>query len=122
MRATRRALLLWHTYASHAALHAALHAGTCPYHPCRPAYQDVIDELLIGDEEHPPMTGFFVDSAFPDSGLTPLHWLTVENHASVAQWFIDEGQVSCPFLLTSAELCGVHVMPFYTVDAFLLTH
>ena len=97
-------------------------ARACPYHPCRPAYQDVIDELLIGDEEHPPMTGFFVDSAFPDSGLTPLHWLTVENHASVAQWFIDEGQVSCPFLLTSAELCGVHVMPFYTVDAFLLTH
>jgi hypothetical protein len=64
----------------------------------------VIDELLIGDEEHPPMTGFFVDSGFPDSGLTPLHWLIVEGHASVAQWFIDEGQVSGAFLLTSAEL------------------
>ena len=85
-------------------------ARACPYHPCRPAYQDVIDELLIGDEEHPPMTGFLVDSAFPDSGLTPLHWLTVENHVSVAQWFIDEGQVSCPFLLTSAELRVVHVI------------
>ena len=69
--------------------------------------QDVIDELLLGDEEHPPMTGFFVDSIFPDSGLTPLHWLTVEGHVSVAQWFIDEGQVSDAFLLSSAELCSV---------------
>lgn len=44
--------------------------------------QGVIDELLLGDEEHPPMTGFLVDSAF-EAGMTSLHWLTVEGHASV---------------------------------------
>ena len=61
----------------------------------------MIDELLIGNEEHPPMTGFFVDSAFPDSGLTPLHWLTVEGHASVAEWFIDEGHAD----VNSRDFC-----------------
>ena len=50
--------------------------------------QVVIDELLVGDEEHPPL-GVPVDVKDAE-GLTPLHLLTVEGHASCAQWLIDE--------------------------------
>ena len=42
----------------------------------------VIDEMLVGDEEHPPITGASVDMV-DESGMTILHWLTVEGHASV---------------------------------------
>ena len=78
--------------------------------------QDVIDELLLGDEEHPPMTGFFVDSIFPDSGLTPLHWLTVEGHVSVAQWFIDEGQVSVVVVVVVVVIVVVVVVVVVAVE------
>lgn len=42
----------------------------------------VIDEMLVGDEEHPPITGASIDMV-DESGMTILHWLTVEGHASV---------------------------------------
>lgn len=50
--------------------------------------QEIIDELLVGDEEHPPI-GVKVNEQ-DESGKTPLHWLTIEGHASTAQWLIDE--------------------------------
>ena len=47
-----------------------------------------IEALLVGDEEHPPL-GCSVDVTDSD-GMTPLHWLAVEGHASVVQWLVDE--------------------------------
>ena len=42
----------------------------------------------VGDEEHPPLN---VTVEVTDaSGMNSLHWLTVEGHASVAQWLLDE--------------------------------
>ena len=43
--------------------------------------QVVIDELLVGDEEHPPL-GISPDVR-DEAGMTPLHWLTVEGHVGV---------------------------------------
>lgn len=51
--------------------------------------QASMDEMLVGDEEHPPLVGVTVNTADED-GLTSLHLLTIEGHASVAQWLIDE--------------------------------
>jgi ankyrin repeat protein len=50
--------------------------------------QGAIHELLVGDDECPPC-GLSVDCK-DAAGMTPLHWLTVEGHASVTQWLIDE--------------------------------
>ena len=50
--------------------------------------QNALWDLLVGDEEHPPC-GLPVDCT-DAAGMTPLHWLTVEGHDSVAQWLIDE--------------------------------
>lgn len=48
----------------------------------------MIEALLIGDEEHPPLQ-LSVDVQ-DEGGMTPLHWLTVEGHTAVAQWLIDD--------------------------------
>ena len=40
------------------------------------------------DDDHPPL-GVSIDVR-DDKGMTPLHWLAVEGHASVAQWLVDE--------------------------------
>jgi ankyrin repeat protein len=50
--------------------------------------QDVLHELLVGDDEC-PTCGLSVNCK-DAAGMTPLHWLTVDGHTSVAQWFIDE--------------------------------
>jgi len=47
-----------------------------------------IEALLVGDEEHPPL-GCSVD-VLDRVGMTPLHWLSVEGHADVIDWIIDE--------------------------------
>jgi hypothetical protein len=47
-----------------------------------------IEAMLVGDEEHPPI-GIGVDVTDRE-GLTTLMWLTVEGHATVAQWLIDD--------------------------------
>ena len=48
----------------------------------REGEQAAIDEMLVGDEEHPPLPGLHVDIADTD-GMTPLHWLTIEGHVGV---------------------------------------
>ena len=40
------------------------------------------------DDDHPPL-GVSIDVR-DDKGMTPLHWLAVEGHASVVQWIVDE--------------------------------
>jgi len=50
--------------------------------------QVLIYELLVGDGDDPPC-GLTVDCK-DGNGMTPLHWLTVEGHTAVTQWFIDE--------------------------------
>ena len=50
--------------------------------------QPVIEALLVGDGENPPL-GVGVE-VHDECGMRPLHWLTVEGHASVAQWLLDE--------------------------------
>ena len=47
-----------------------------------------IEALLIGDDDHPPL-GVSIDVR-DEKGMTPLHWLAVEGHASVVQWMVDE--------------------------------
>lgn len=47
-----------------------------------------VDAMLVGDEEHPPI-GISVNATDP-VGMTPLMWLTVEGHRTVAQWIIDD--------------------------------
>jgi len=47
-----------------------------------------IEAMLVGDEEHPPI-GISVNVT-DGTGMTPLQWLTVEGHATVAQWLIDD--------------------------------
>lgn len=55
---------------------------------CKEGDRAAIEALLIGDEEHPPL-GVPVDVA-DGSGMTVLHWLTVEGHDEVAQWLVDD--------------------------------
>ena len=50
--------------------------------------KSAIEAMLVGDEEHPPI-GVSVDVTDRE-GMTPLMWLTVEGHATVAQWLIDD--------------------------------
>ena len=50
--------------------------------------QLAIHELLVGDEEY-PACGLNVECK-DGGGMGVLHWLAVEGHDSVAQWFIDE--------------------------------
>lgn len=50
--------------------------------------QGIIEELLVGDEEHPPLPVSV--NVQDEHGLTPLHHLTIEGHAGVAQWLLEE--------------------------------
>ena len=40
------------------------------------------------DDDHPPL-GVSIDVR-DEKGMTPLHWLSVEGHASVVQWLVEE--------------------------------
>ena len=73
------------------------------YEALREGDQGVIDGYLLGDEEHPPLTGFGVNSTF-EAGMTPLHWLTAEGHASVcAHGICSECAAAPPWSTVHAE-------------------